>query len=364
MATRTTWAPPWTAIVERAARNGWTSLAPLALVTAVLGLLTAVPWPPATLALAGIATAAISLVAPRVGVGLLATSIPAQRVAEQHLGAIELRRTSVILLRLVEAWALRLVATQRPQLRWTAVPFAGYVLIAAASGVVAYGARVWAEELFRWSAALVVPVIATYQLPSRRRATTAAQPVMIGMAAGAAASLLGCYQTLTGARDGWRTLRSAEQSTARAFATQERLAHSRSAGRMAPMHPPLGVGAGNFSIRFREFTTGERFRASRGHAHSPYLQAAARSGLLGLAAYPALLATAGVRLARAVRRAREPETRALVVGAIGVTLALVVHGAFKYPHALSLGPHLGIAWALAEVAARTEGPVGGGAVTA
>ena len=489
MATRTTCSPPWAAIVERMP-GGWPSLTPLALVTGVLGLVAAVIWPPAMLVLVGGATAAVSLAAPPVGLGLLAVSIPAQDLAEQPLGPIELRWTSAILLGLIGAWALRLVATRRwPRWTWTTVPFAAYVPIAAASGIVAGDARAWAGELYRWSAALVVFVIAADLLPSGRDGAVAVRPILVGIAAGvAAASLLGCYQTVaeagprsfrvggwtrayatfgqpnpfagyleltvpllvaagagslvsrkigrgfggplalacggaavlgsaalvltqsrsgwlgglvgigavvlvlgglrwavpalamvvivalivtpvgdrlaTGAWDGWRTLRSEEHSAGRTFATEERLAHWRAALRMARAQPLLGVGAGNFSARFREFTSGERFRVSRGHAHNAYLQVAAQTGLLGLAAYLALLATAGFRLVRALRRAVNPEERALVVGAIGVTLALAVHGAFDYLHVLSLGLQLSIVWALAEVAGRSEGPVGDGAVPA
>ena len=140
------------------------------------------------------------------------------------------------------------------------------------------------------------------------------------------------------------------------FAAQERLVHWRAALRMAAARPVLGVGAGNFSLRFREFTPTWQFRVSRGHAHSTYLQAAAQTGLIGLASYLALLTTVGTRLRLLLRRTGTGAARPLVVGAVGATLALAVHGVFEHLHVLSLGIQLSLVWALAETARRAPSP--------
>ena len=139
------------------------------------------------------------------------------------------------------------------------------------------------------------------------------------------------------------------QVTTLNFAARERLAHWRAGIAMARNRPLLGVGAGNFSRHFRDDTSVWRFRVSRGHAHNAYIQAAAQTGFLGLAAYVALLGVVATRLAHALRQSGKTEYRPLVVGAAGVTVAFCVHNLFDYLHVLSFGIQLSIVWALAEV---------------
>jgi O-antigen ligase len=143
------------------------------------------------------------------------------------------------------------------------------------------------------------------------------------------------------------------------FSVQERLAHWRAGIAMAEAHPLLGVGAGNFSDRFREFTPVWRFRISRGHAHNSYIQAAAQSGLAGLAAYLALLGAVALRLGGRMRTV-DKRTRSLVIGAIGVTVAVMVHGMFDYLHVLSLGLQLSAVWALADAGVSSDDLAGDG----
>jgi O-antigen ligase len=134
------------------------------------------------------------------------------------------------------------------------------------------------------------------------------------------------------------------------FAVQERLAHWRAGLAMAKRYPYLGVGAGNYSARFREFTPEWRFRISRGHAHSAYVQAAAQSGYLGLGAYLVFCAGVASRLFKVWRAAGDGPTKPLVVGAIGVSAAFAVHNVFDYLHVLSLPVQLAALWALAGTA--------------
>lgn len=130
------------------------------------------------------------------------------------------------------------------------------------------------------------------------------------------------------------------------FSAQERLAHWCAAISMWREHPIIGIGAGNFVNQYREHTPVWRFRISRGHAHSAYLQAAAQAGLAGFAAYVLLLATVVRRLAR--RRSNDPLSSGLVVGGLAVTATVAVHGLFEYVHVLSLGIVLSAVWALAD----------------
>jgi O-antigen ligase len=136
------------------------------------------------------------------------------------------------------------------------------------------------------------------------------------------------------------------------FAVQERLAHWRAGIAMAEKYPVLGVGAGNFSNRYRDFTEVWRFRISRGHAHNAYIHAAAQSGFLGLTSYLIFLGVAASQLARAFRASRGRLERPVVIGAIGVTVAFAVHNMFDYLHVLSLPLQLSVVWALAQLALR------------
>jgi O-antigen ligase len=134
------------------------------------------------------------------------------------------------------------------------------------------------------------------------------------------------------------------------FAVQERLAHWRAGLAMAKQYPYLGVGAGNYSTRFREFTPEWRFRISRGHAHNAYVHVAAQSGFLGLGAYLIFCAGVASQLLTAWRAAGDGPAKPLVVGAIGVSVAFAVHNVFDYLHVLSLPVQLAVLWALAGTA--------------
>jgi putative inorganic carbon (HCO3(-)) transporter len=145
------------------------------------------------------------------------------------------------------------------------------------------------------------------------------------------------------------------QVTTENFAVQERIAHWRAGLAMWGDYPFLGVGAGNFPNRFREETQVWRFRISRGHAHSSYIQAAAQAGIVGFLGYLTLLSVATVTCIRRLKRAGA-EYKGVVVGAMGVTVAVIVHGLFDYLHVLSLGLQLSIVWAMVDLGDRSNAP--------
>lgn len=145
------------------------------------------------------------------------------------------------------------------------------------------------------------------------------------------------------------------QVTAANFAAQERLAHWGAAMRMWLDHPVLGVGAGNFSERYWEYTPTWRFRISRGHAHSAYLQAAAQSGSLGLLSYVGTMIAASGACLRAAGGSTDRFQRGFALGAAGATVAAAVHGVFDYVHVLSLGIVLSVLWGYSH-AERTDLP--------
>lgn len=140
------------------------------------------------------------------------------------------------------------------------------------------------------------------------------------------------------------------------FAVQERLAHWRAGVAMAREHPWLGVGAGNYKERFREFTPSWRFRVARSHAHNAFIHAAAQTGLVGFATYSLAVGTIAWRLRRGLRATRGTPASVVVIGVTGACAAFFTHGLFDYLHAYDLPKLLGITVALGEAVARRPGP--------
>ena len=135
------------------------------------------------------------------------------------------------------------------------------------------------------------------------------------------------------------------------WSVQERIAHWKAGLHMLRNQPWIGVGAGNFNGNYRENTEAWRFLIPRGHAHNNEIQMGAQSGYTGLIAYLVLLFTVGARIVRGLRGQAPPTSHALAVGALGVLLAVVVHGQFDYLHGLSLSLAFALALACAEPAA-------------
>jgi O-antigen ligase len=139
-----------------------------------------------------------------------------------------------------------------------------------------------------------------------------------------------------------------DQVTSANFAVEERLAHWAAGVEMATRHPVLGVGAGNYDRNFREATTTWRFRIGRGHAHNSYLQMLAQAGVVGFAAYMALISSVAVTLADALRKSMASAlNRGIVIGISGMSGALLAHAVFEYVHVLSLNLYMAIVWGLA-----------------
>ena len=136
------------------------------------------------------------------------------------------------------------------------------------------------------------------------------------------------------------------------FAAVERMAHWQTGIAMFDAHPFTGVGIGNFNARFTEFAVNPQFTISEGHAHNYYINAAAETGVVGLATYVWLILTGFWVSVRAVRRSKSDLGRAVGVGAVGVTTALMVHNVVENLHVLNLGVQLSIVWALAIIVTR------------
>ncbi|GBD17502.1 hypothetical protein HRbin26_02426 [bacterium HR26] len=140
------------------------------------------------------------------------------------------------------------------------------------------------------------------------------------------------------------------QLTDETFAAIERMTHWQAGLAMVRDSPWIGIGVGNFNIRFPEFSPHPAFRISQGHAHNYYIHAAAETGLLGLAAYLLVLLLALAAALRATRQGRSALDRALGLGALAATTAVMVHNVVENLHVLNLSVQLAAVWGLAVVA--------------
>lgn len=133
------------------------------------------------------------------------------------------------------------------------------------------------------------------------------------------------------------------------FATIERMSHWQTAIAMWDEHPWTGVGAGNFDERFPEFAVHPQFDESQGHAHNYYLHLLAETGLIGLIAYLVFLIAT---LIIGWRACRSPDSlsQAIGIGAIGLSVALIVHNVFENLHVLNISLQMMLIWALALIA--------------
>ncbi len=120
------------------------------------------------------------------------------------------------------------------------------------------------------------------------------------------------------------------------FAIVERMAMWQAGGNMVLASPWLGVGIGNYNVRYYEFST-PRWPESRGHAHNYYIHAAAETGLIGVSAYLLLVVTALCQGVRAVLSTRDRALRYVVWGAFGVILAVAFHNLVEDLHVLNMG---------------------------
>jgi O-antigen ligase len=138
------------------------------------------------------------------------------------------------------------------------------------------------------------------------------------------------------------------------FAVVERMAQVQAGWRMLRDRPLLGVGPGNYNVVYPRVAVGQWY-ASRGHAHNFYLHIAAEAGLVGLAAYLALIGSVAWRAINAARKATAPFERAIAIGCCGMIAAVAGHNLFENLHVLNLGIQLAVAWALIEHGRVEEG---------
>lgn len=144
--------------------------------------------------------------------------------------------------------------------------------------------------------------------------------------------------------------------TAENFAVVERLAHWAAGLNMFRSNVWLGVGLGNFNVRYSEFNVSPTFLISQGHAHNYYIHVAAEAGIVGLGTYLLLLVTiviTGLNALRITSRpGGDPLARALVIACLGTVTAVAIHNVFENLHVLSMGIQLSTIWALPSIVTR------------
>jgi len=110
------------------------------------------------------------------------------------------------------------------------------------------------------------------------------------------------------------------------FSVLERMAHWQAALAMWTDHPWLGVGIGNYEPAYPRYAL-PLWPLPLGHAHNYYLNIAAETGVVGLAAYLFLWLAAPVGAWRATRRAWGWYW-GVALGVLGVLVHLSVHNLF------------------------------------
>jgi O-antigen ligase len=95
-------------------------------------------------------------------------------------------------------------------------------------------------------------------------------------------------------------------------------------------HPLLGLGFGRYRWAAGPYYDRRPSADRRSHAHNNFLQIAAEAGLIGLAAFTLVFATALRFGDEAVRGARDPTTRAVARGACLATIGFLVGGLTQY----------------------------------
>jgi O-antigen ligase len=135
------------------------------------------------------------------------------------------------------------------------------------------------------------------------------------------------------------------------FAVVERMAHWQAGWYMFLDHPILGVGAGNYAAAYSTYFL-PGWPDPLGHAHNYYLNTAAETGLVGLAALLWLLGAAYRVVLRGLRRAPRPLERAALAGVLGSLVTFTAYNAFDNLLVHGVTMQLGLLFALACAAAR------------
>jgi O-antigen ligase len=112
------------------------------------------------------------------------------------------------------------------------------------------------------------------------------------------------------------------------WAVAERLAHMEAGLAMWADHPILGVGIGNYPAQYDKYKVAPVWQNALSHAHNYYINIGAEAGIIGLVAFLLLIGSALLIGIRGFRRATDPLSRAVALGATGVMVGIAVHSFF------------------------------------
>lgn len=111
------------------------------------------------------------------------------------------------------------------------------------------------------------------------------------------------------------------------FSVLERLAHWNAGLRMFDDAPWLGVGIGNYGVRYGRYPQPHWYEPL-GHAHNVFINFLAETGIIGLAAFLLFWLSIARFAARAGWRGENPWNRALALGVTGAWVYLTLHSLF------------------------------------
>lgn len=146
-------------------------------------------------------------------------------------------------------------------------------------------------------------------------------------------------QDLTGIED----VRGQEISNER-YAVLERLAHWQAAVGMMNDHPLLGVGFGNYEVAYPRYAL-MNWKYPLGHAHNYYLNLLAETGVVGFLSYVIGWLALSFLTIRAISQ-RSGLDRGVLIGLMGVWVALAVHSLFDKLYVNNLFLHIGTMFGL------------------
>jgi O-antigen ligase len=137
------------------------------------------------------------------------------------------------------------------------------------------------------------------------------------------------------------------------YAVIERLAHWQAALQMWRYNLWTGVGFGCYEPAYRDFAL-INWPIALGHAHNYYLNIAAETGLIGLAAYLLLWGAVFWHTWRATRRARGL-LRGVAIGLLGTWTHLTVHHFLDNLYVNNVHLHIGVLLGLLAFVVRETG---------
>jgi O-antigen ligase len=120
---------------------------------------------------------------------------------------------------------------------------------------------------------------------------------------------------------------------------------------MFAAHPLLGVGIGNYSAAYPAYHP-RGWYAALAHAHNYYINIAAESGVVGLAAYMLFVGSALWYSCATIRRVSDRFYAAAALGVLGALITTSFHNLFDVLYVHGLVALLGLLVALVPIALR------------